>query len=668
MKHTTIAGVGLLILAITVVVSPASAQTAAGWTFTILADGGSSQGSLVQGTDGNFYGSSKNGGNGGGAVFKITPSGTFTTLYAFPYVNGNFPYGAYPSSCLVVGHDGNLYGDTGNGVYKLTTDGTAADTSLNWLYNCPSGVQDDLIQGTDGNLYGTTVNGGANSHGTVYSITTAGALNWSYSLAGMDGQGPRGRLVEGRDGNFYGTANGGGLNGRGTVFKITAAGAFTKLWDFSWGTIGTNPYDGLAQGADGNYYGTTSYSGAYSHGAVFKLATDGTAAGTKLTTLYSFNPANGTDGGMPLAGLIQGSDGNFYGTSWGGTTYNVGTVFKITPSGTLTTLHSFSLLDVNFENVDGWELYSCVVQGSDGSLYGTAFAGGPYTDGTVFKLTPPAASTYVLWNNSGTASLWNIPATGSAATATFGPTAGWSPNALTSDTSGNAYILWTCTTGAAAVWKISSSLKDTVRQAFGPYTGWTAKSITVGPDGHVHLLWNGPSNGASIFNIVLGSSFTSQAYSPPAGCQAAQIAVDSGNNTRVLLNNTSTNATSLWNITSGGTVTSQTFGPYAGYKAQNLVAGPANLPRIIWNYTPTNAAALWQILPLGNETSTVLGAFTGWAATGIAVNGDGDSDVLWTNASTGQASIWDVTSSGTHTSTSYGPYSGWKAIAIAPGP
>jgi len=687
---------GLLFAAVS---APIFAQPASGSNFSALhsfvgADGETPHG-LIEGIDGNFYGTTSGGGVAGyGTFFMITPSGSLTTLHSF----SNGADGAYPAAILALGPGGSFYGTTAgstsiNGaatgpcpygtVFKVTPSG-----SVTTLYSFQSaGDGEDplngVILGTDGNYYGTTECAPYSyDAGTVFKITPSGALKTLYTFdGGTDGYFPSG-LVQGPNGCFYGTTHDGGARGYGSFFQITAAGAHTVLYSFDpFNGDGIYPDSRVVLGGDGNFYGTAPKGGNYwvgtnnsdtGYGTVYKV----TAVGVE-TILYSFS---GADGYSPSGGLIQGSDGNFYGvTQSGGSSYNPsnseyghGTVFKMTPSGSLDTLYSFT------DGSDGAAPETSLVQGSDGSFYGTTVSGGNltvnqgYGYGTVFKLTSSTASTYstyVLWSNSGTASLWNIPVSGSPATASFGPFSGWTPTALSSDTSGNAYILWTSTTGAACVWQVSPSLKVTASQSFGPFTGWTAKTLTVGPAGNVHLLWNhAADNQASIFNIALGSSFTSQAYGPYAGWQATQIAVDSSNNTRLLWNNTSTSAAALWNITSGGAVTSQSFGPFAGYKAQCLVAGPANLPRLIWDYTSTNAASLWLMLPLGNETSTVLGPIAGCTPTGLAVNGDGDSDVLWTNSLTGQATIWDVTSTGTHTSTTYGPYSGWKAIAIAPGP
>jgi len=623
MKYITIVRMAVVLLFIAPLCSSASAQTG-GYTFATLhsfmgTDGAASKAGLVQGSDGNFYGTTSGGGaHGNGTVFKITSAGALTTLYSF----------------------------------SATYQGYNADGA-----NPHAG----LTLGNDGNLYGTTFHAGGYGNGTVFKVTPAGALSALYSFGySPDGSLPYAGLVQGSDGRFYGTTYDGGAWGAGVVFAVTSAGAETVLYSFTGlGGDGANPVANLVPGIDGSFYGTTSDGNlSYGEGAVFKI----TPAGG-LTTLYSFT--GNSDGGESCASLTLGQEGNFYGTTSTSGANGDGTVFEITPSGALTTLYSFT------GGSGSWDSVSALVQGSDGSYYGTTSTGGTNGDGSVFKMTPgatPTGSTYVLWNKSGTAALWKIPNTGSTASASFGPYTGWSPTALTSDTTGNAYILWTTTTGAACVWQVSSSLNVTTSQSFGPYTGWTAKSISVGPDGHVHLLWNGPNNAASIYKIVLGSSFTTQAYGPIPGWQAQQISADSNNNTRVLWTNTSTNAASLWNITSSGTVTSQAFGPYSGWKAQDLVAGPANLPRLIWNYSSTNAASLWQMLPLGNETSTALGPISGCTPTGLAVNWDGDSDVLWTNATTGQTSIWEVSPAGTHTSTAYGPYSGWKAIAIAAGP
>src|SRR5664279_754435 len=216
-----------------------------------------------------------------------------------------------------------------------------------------------LVQGRDGNFYGTTSSEGTSGNGAVFKITPTGTLTTLHSFSGSDGQNPCDGLVQGIDGIFYGTTAFGGTSRSGTVFKIAPAGTLTTLHSFA-GSDGSDPQAGLVQGTDGNFYGTTSYGGTGGNGTVFRI----TSAGM-LTTLHSFA---GSDGLVPIAGLVQGSDGNFYGTtSEGGATYKggasgYGTVFRITPAGTLTTLHSFS-------GSDGRSPAAGLVQGTDGDFY-----------------------------------------------------------------------------------------------------------------------------------------------------------------------------------------------------------------------------------------------------------------------------------------------------------
>src|SRR5271165_368285 len=212
-----------------------------------------------------------------------------------------------------------------------------------------------LAQATDGNFYGTTYAGGTSGNcqggcGTVFRITPGGTLTTLHSFDFYHGASPSAALVQGTDGNIYGTTYGGGANQYyGTVFKSPPSGTFTSLYSFCAQancSDGSMPYAGLVQGTDGNFYGTTLEGGSNngcslgsgSCGTVFKITPSGT-----LTTLYNFCAQSGcADGGNPYAGLVQGRDGNFYGTtSEAGGPHQAGTVFKITPAGVLTTLYSF---------------------------------------------------------------------------------------------------------------------------------------------------------------------------------------------------------------------------------------------------------------------------------------------------------------------------------------
>ncbi len=353
-------------------------------------------GDLIEGTDGNFYGTTFDGGvYDEGTVFEVTPDGTLTTLYTF-CSQTSCTDGESPASTLVQA-GGNFYGTTGyggiNGAGIINGAGTVFEVTpggqLTTLYSfcsqpgCTDGEEPfaGLVQ-AGGNFYGTTLLGGVNGGGTVFKITSSGTLTTLYSFCSQsgctDGDIPYAGLIQGTDGNFYGTTLGGGANGDGTVFKITSGGTLTTLYSFcSQGdcTEGAYPYAGLIQGADGNFYGTTSQWGAnYEGGTVFKITSGGT-----LTALYSFCSQSGcTDGAEPFAGLIQGTDGNFYGTTSSGGANGYGTVFGITPAGQLSTLHSFAL-------TDGASPWGGLLE-ANGDLYGISNFGGSRFDGTVFSL------------------------------------------------------------------------------------------------------------------------------------------------------------------------------------------------------------------------------------------------------------------------------------------
>jgi uncharacterized repeat protein (TIGR03803 family) len=221
------------------------------------------------------------------------------------------------------------------------------------------------------------------SCGSVFKITPSGKLTTLHSFCGWDGAYSYAGLVQDAAGNLYGTTQEGGLyEYYGTVFNITPSGTVTTLYSFGNGTDGANPYAGLVQDAAGNLYGTTEEGGANGAGTVFKLTPSGT-----FTTLYTFCSKSGCkDGGNPEAALVQATDGNLYGTTlYGGANCvpdgGCGTVFKITTGGALTTLH-------RFDEGDGANPYAALVQATDGNLYGTTESGGAVGAGTVFKITP----------------------------------------------------------------------------------------------------------------------------------------------------------------------------------------------------------------------------------------------------------------------------------------
>ena len=350
--------------------------------------------SLVMANDGNFYGTTEYGGTGGGTgfgtVIKMTPAGALTTLVSFKNSNG-----AYPTAGLVQGGDGNFYGTTSAGgtnggfgtVFKITPAG-ALTTVFSFDNINGAKPYGGLAMDASGNFYGTTGYGGpytdqdANGlgYGTVFKISADGTFTSLYAFTGGDdGYYPLTGLVLGSDGSFYGTTAeadtfGDPAYGAGTAFRITSGGALTSLASFNY-TNGANPYATLVQASDGNFYGTTYNGGAANAGTVFQLTSTGA-----LNTLASFNNDNGAN---PQAALVQGADGNFYGTTEQGGTNDYGTIFQMTPAGALNTLLSFNYFSNGADPTAG------LVQSTNGTFYGTTYTGGSRGYGAIFNLMVP---------------------------------------------------------------------------------------------------------------------------------------------------------------------------------------------------------------------------------------------------------------------------------------
>jgi uncharacterized repeat protein (TIGR03803 family) len=318
---------------------------------------------------------------------------TESVLWSF----GGIGDGAVPLTAPVLGSDGNYYGTLLDGgtnfegaIYKITPSGTETI-----LYNFTGGSDGGapfggLTLGSDGNFYGTTTVGGANNLGTIYKITPGGSITVLYSFGNVtnDAHTVRTPMVEGSDGNFYGVSNSGGIGANGTVFKITPSGTYTLLHIFASSGDVTNPIASLVQGSDGNFYGTTEQGGTNGDGGVFKI----TPAGTE-TVLWSFGGTG--DGINGNSNLVIGADGNFYGTCSSGGANGNGTFFKITPTGSETVLYSFGT------GSDGQTPYGNLVLASDGNFYGTSMVGGTNSQGTIFRITPTGSES-VLWSFGGT--------------------------------------------------------------------------------------------------------------------------------------------------------------------------------------------------------------------------------------------------------------------------
>jgi uncharacterized repeat protein (TIGR03803 family) len=306
---------------------------------------------LIQTSDGAFYGTTINGGtpdfsNGFGNIFRMMPDGAITVLES-----------TCPRVRMIQGSDGNLYAPG----FRMSLDGTCT------LLHAFTGSAVPLVEGRDGNFYGTTTRDGDFNLGTIYQMTPSGVVTILHSFTDMEGIDSIAPLVQASDGDFYGTTASGGPHGGGTVFKMAEDGTFTVLHGFGH-TIadGIQPQAGLLQTRTGIFYGTTIYGGAFGAGTVFSMTPDGT-----VTIIHSFT--GGSDGGTPIAPLIQTKDGRIYGIS-----RDPGAVFQVV-FGVVVVMHT---LDTRTEGFDA----RSIIQASDGNLYGTAGFGGAHSGGTVFRL------------------------------------------------------------------------------------------------------------------------------------------------------------------------------------------------------------------------------------------------------------------------------------------
>jgi uncharacterized repeat protein (TIGR03803 family) len=273
----------------------------------------------------------------------------------------------------------------------------------------------NLVLGPDGSFYGTTQGGGStNNYGTIFKMTTGGALTTLVTFKGTNGVNPLDGLTLAPDGNFYGTTEYGGTNfgtqaisgglGGGTVFRVTTNGLLTTLATFAV-TNGQSPHAGLTWGPGGLFYGTTASGGPFGDGTIFSVTTSGT-----LMMLTNFNNANGND---PTAGLTLGPDGNLYGVAQSGGANSAGTLFKVTPNGILTTLYNFGATTTN-----GASPMTTLTLGPDGNLYGATafdsvllveifpgfFIPEPQGSGTIYKVTTNGTLTTLVdfnFNNGG---------------------------------------------------------------------------------------------------------------------------------------------------------------------------------------------------------------------------------------------------------------------------
>jgi uncharacterized repeat protein (TIGR03803 family) len=565
------------------------------YNFTGSTDGDAPQSGLVQGTDGNFYGTAANGGSANdGTVFKMTPAGILTPLASFSGANGANPYAG-----LVQGSDGNFYGTTQSGgssnvgtVFRMTPAGVL--TSL-VSFNSANGSfpYANLVQYSDGNFYGTTVNGGSFSAGTVFKITPAGVLTTLVSFNTTNGKAPTASLARGSDGNFYGTTEAGGSSD-GTVFKMTPAGALTTLVSFN-GTNGNIPYAGLVQGGDGNFYGTAQIGGSGNIGTVYKM----TPAGV-LISLVSFTGANGSN---PTGNLVQGSDGNFYGTTYFGGSSNDGTVFKITPAGTLTTLVSFT--GANGKNPD-----TGLVQGSDGNYYGTTRYGGASNDGTVFQIIMPHAAAPTFSPLAGT---YNTAQSVTISSATSGVSIAYTTDGTNPTESGGIVTHGTLLSNGGSI-SISAT---TTLKAMAFESGFVDSTVASG----TYMIV--PQAAAPTFSPVAGTYTGAQSVTVSSITSGATIVYTTDGTTPTESGGTVTNGTLLSN---GGSVT---VSATTTIKAIAFKGGLADSPVAVAAYSIINFPP--AVAPTFNP---VAGTYTGTQSVTITSTTSGASIAYTTDGST----------------------------------
>jgi uncharacterized repeat protein (TIGR03803 family) len=343
-------------------------------------------GGLRSGGDGKLYGTTEaNSEDNPGTFFSVSQGGTVSTLHVFTPLEGNGSL-----SSLALGADGNFYGTSYSGclnpadgcIVRISKAGTVS-VLHNFDDSGPHRPYAGLFQASDGNFYGTTNYGGTDDVGTVFEMNTDGTVTLLHSLAkATEGSYPSGTLIEGGDGSLYGVTQVDGVGQHGSVFKISKAGVFTVVHSLGGSKDSSGAAWGLVKGADGKLYGVTWGGGTYGGGTVFTVDENDT-----FTIVHSFDPSS--EYYYPYAALTLASDGKLYGTTLDAPVGSppANAIFRFDPaSGAVETLHLFTAVG------DGSRPYSEMIQGDDGLLYGTTYAGGDYGLGTVFRFDIGAMS------------------------------------------------------------------------------------------------------------------------------------------------------------------------------------------------------------------------------------------------------------------------------------
>jgi uncharacterized repeat protein (TIGR03803 family) len=336
-------------------------------------------------------------------------SPALTTLVSFNGTNGAGPFGS-----LITDANGDLFGTTRSGgtnnvgtVFEIvkTAAGYSSTPITLVTFDGSNGANpfDSLIADANGNLFGTTYLGGANNAGTVFEIvkSAAGYSGTPITLVNFDGTNglkPQGSLIADANGNLFGTTYGEpGVFPNptyGTVFEIVKTGGGysstpTTLVNFDFSN-GASPAGSLITDANGNLFGTTTLGG-HGAGSVFEIVKTGAGYSSNPTTLVSFNV---TDGASPQGSLLADANGNLFGTTYAGGTYNAGTVFEIVK--TAAGYSSTPITLVNFDTINGSFPTGSLIADANGNLFGTTYVGNQFDmthaeAGTVFEIVKSAA-------------------------------------------------------------------------------------------------------------------------------------------------------------------------------------------------------------------------------------------------------------------------------------
>ena len=512
-------------VALTFLCATACATSQTTWSESLLysfngASGRNPSGGVIQASDGNFYAAVNTGGaNNEGAIVQITPAGVASTIYSF-CAQTNCMDGSSPEG-LIEGPDGNFYGTTGSGgtatgsgqgvAYKVTPGGV--ETVLHVFCSTDSvtcadgeGPASALALGADGNLYGTTVSHGVNGTaiegGTLFQLTPSGTLTVIYSFCALancaDGNEPYGAPVQGADGNFYGTTVGGGAKRDGVIYQITPAGVLTVLHSFCVVSGCPDAYDTnnqLVEGPSSTFYGDGFQGGSYGNGSLYSITTAGA-----FTTLYSFCAASSStcsDGSGPAGGVILGSDGNLYGSTTSGGADTDGVAFQATTAGSVNTIYNFASVEP-----DAVEPFGPMLQDSNGSFEGTSMGGGTGSAGAVYSLvgSPALAAPVQLSLSSSTISL------------TQSATLSWSVSNAFSDSMEQCYAFVQGGATGAGTW---TGVQHGTLNA-GVYSGSASITPTAGGTYTYALTCGGVESGFATLSVTGGKTATTTMLSAGA--------------------------------------------------------------------------------------------------------------------------------------------------------